>query len=655
MESNNNELESYLARAGSEGESLGEGDFTLDPRRALEILREQGSIASHAPLFLLRTIYQHTHGAPVRFTSDFFGTAHLSWPSEFGALPNEAMRIMAEGAFKTNQLALTFKEDRVSVQAANRIRVEVEPREIFFKAASRLQYYPVNGPFSQVRTPPWQKHRYEEGVLELFLPDRVSPSTCYVVDGIQFFEPAVLPLGVLVHDDKLKCDISLTRLPDTDRKRAWTQRARAQLLEFLGETLLTDQPLQLDLDHLSDALQAALGFLPFIQDLSKSHELRLFVDHNVLFRDVFGRYWTISQILATEQKHGSVLVTPAIPRHCPQESTGEQPVLHWRGDTKQYGQLIFHRTRSGAGYLYSMVRGEAVDRDGASFLNVQEWEGGSLGLLPLGDPETRCEVQLVGKRRGSETIYLEEPAPSGLRLLWRSRDELASWDPTPEFLFQVALVVDGALPDLEVEETWIRDFLLWTGINDLKETTNLASTAFLERVGGEHVSPKTIRKVFGEEPVSVLEERSASLPDELPFEMLLWDHPLLGQLGFETREESGTVRKAYWREDGRKRWLARYAPTTPHAWAEKEGLELESIGEHYLAPLGPDRATRLIVWREGRPLGQTVLSEAQFPKGYAVILVDDEFPGDQYWSGPDRDALSQLGPLLDDLKNRMEA
>ena len=125
MESNN-ELESYLAQAGSEGESLGEGDFTLDPRRALEILREQGSIASHAPLFLLRAIYQHTDGAPVRFTSDLFGTAQLRWPPEFGALPNEAMRVMAEEAFKTNLLALTFKEDRVLVQSRHRLRVEVD-------------------------------------------------------------------------------------------------------------------------------------------------------------------------------------------------------------------------------------------------------------------------------------------------------------------------------------------------------------------------------------------------------------------------------------------------------------------------------------------------------------------------------------------------
>ncbi len=647
----NKELESYLARAGSEGESLGEGDFTLDPRRALEILREQGSVASHAPLFLLRAIYQHTNGAQVRWTSDLFGTVQLRWPSEFGALPNEAMRVMAEGAFKTNQLALTFKEDRVSVQSVHRLRVEVEPKEIFINAAPRLQYYPVDGPFSQVRTPPWKKHQYEDGALELFLPDRVSPSTCFVVDGIQFAEPAVLPLGVVVYDDKLKCDLSLTHIPDSDRKREWVERARTLLLEFLRETLLREEPLQLDFDHLSDALQAALRFLPFIQSLSEGDELRHSVDQAVQFRDVFGNYWNIAQILAMEEKHGSVLVIPAVPRHCPQESTGEQPVLHWRGDTKRYGQLIFHRTRSGAGYLYSMARGEAVDRDGASFLNVQEWGGGSLGLLPLGEPDSRCEVQLVGKRRGSETIYLEEPAPSRLRLLWRSSDELASWDPTPDFLYQVALVVDGALPDLEVDEEWIREFLLWTGVKELKETTCLASTAFLERVGGEHVSPRTVEEVYKAQPVSVLEERSASLPEELPFEMLLWDHPLLGQLGFETREESSAVRKAYWREDGRKRWLDRYPPTTPQVWAEREGLQLQPVGSNYLASIDPGRPSKLIIWREGRPLGQTMLSEAQFPKGHAVIVVDDQFPGDQYWSGPDREALSQLGPLLEDMKS----
>ena len=414
--------------------------------------------------------------------------------------------------------------------------------------------------------------------------------------------------------------------------------------------MIREEPLQLDFDHLSGSMQTALEFLPFVESSPAESELREFVQTKVMFRDVFGDYWSLHQVQAMEKKHGSVLVIPAIPRHCPEKSTGEQPVLHWRGDTKHYGQLIFRRTRSGAGYLYSMARGEAVDRDGSSLLNIQEWDGGSLGLLPLGEPEARCEVQLVGKRRASETLYLEEPAPERLRLLWRSGDELASWNPTPDFLKQVALVVDGVLPELGLDGAWIRKFLLWTGVRSLEGMSNLSETDFLETVTGKRVSPRRVSEFYGEDPVSVLEERSASLPEVLPFKLLLWDHPVLKQLGFETREESSAVRKAYWREDGRHRWLARYQPASPQAWAESEGFELTAFEEGYLAEIGDERPTRLIVWREGRPLGQTVLSEAQFPKGYLLIKVDDQFPGDQYWSGPDREALSQLGPWLEAMK-----
>src|SRR5690606_6533144 len=108
----------------------------------------------------------------------------------------------------------------------------------------------------------------------------------------------------------------------------------------------------------------------------------------------------------------------------------------------------------------------------------------------------------------------------------------------------------------------------WTGVSELEGMDHLPTTSFLETVQGGWVSPRKVRDVFGEGPVSVLQERSASIPSELPFPLLLWDHPVLQQLGFQTREESSAVRKAYWREEGRKKWLDRYEPATPHGWAE---------------------------------------------------------------------------------------
>ncbi|MCA9777997.1 MAG: hypothetical protein KC800_14810, partial [Candidatus Eremiobacteraeota bacterium] len=235
----NTELQNYLTQVGSEGESHGEGDFTLDPRRALEILREQGSIASHAPLFLLRAIYQHTDGATVKWKKEpFSSTYQLRWPPEFGPLPNEAMRIMAEGAFKTNHIQLSFKDDRALVKNMHS-RVEMSLEDTFRLAQARLRHYPLEGLFEPTLSPaPWQQQEYKEGTLTLHLPESHGPSTCFVVDGIEFSEPAALPLRITIRDDGLKCDLSLTRIPESDRKRQWLQRAEGLLLDFLGRTLI---------------------------------------------------------------------------------------------------------------------------------------------------------------------------------------------------------------------------------------------------------------------------------------------------------------------------------------------------------------------------------------------------------------------------------
>jgi len=643
------DIESYLAQAGSQGISQGEGDFTLEPRRALEILREQGGAAESAPLFLFKAIYQHTGGATLTWKAGFFDY-QLRWDPNLGELPEDTWKVMAEGAFQSLSMKMSCQAGRVSLSGSAQSNAHFE--EALKTAESRLRYFPVKDLYSPSHLPPaWLEETYPEGRVELRLPDRLPQSTNFVVDGIEFAEVAALPLHLTVFDDGLRCDISLSRIPDSDRKRLWLQRARDLLLAELSSCLMQGEPIKLDLDYLPPHLQSALGFLPFVIGLPLEAELRREALERVLFRDIFEKYWTLESLLRSQREHGSIYVLPTIPRHCPERSTGSRPVLHWRGETRRFGEPTFEETRSGAGYVYSMSQGNAVD--GQDYLNLREWSAGSLGLLPPGSTEARCEVQLVGKRRGSEVLYLEEPAPGGLRLVWRSEDELASWDPTPEFFHQVAHLLDEVLPDLNLDEAWLRCFLLWTGVSELKELPNFWTRGFLETVSGDFVSPQEVEEVFGDTEVSVLEERSASLPEVLPLPLLLWDDPILVQLGYQTREESSAVRKAYWREDGQRRWLDRFPSTTAQQWAQTEGFHLKPEGPHFWAAGEPEQPSTLLIWREGRPLGRLPLDESEFPKGYLLLYADDQFPADQYWSGPDREAISQLGPWLEAMKRQV--
>ena len=646
------ELETYLANYQSEGTDEGEGDFTLDPLRALEILTEQGSVASHAPLFLFRALYQHTAGATLIWRQALLGHYLLSWPDRFGSPPREAMRIMAEGAFKANGIDLKFGPAQVVIRSRDSMKFPVYTafEKTFLLAEPRLRHYPVEGLFHPLqRSGVWQRREYPEGKMELRFTKMEPQAAHFVVHGIEFSEPTFVPLNVTVFDDGLKCDLSLTRIPDTERKRQWISRARSVLTDELGKVFSEQERVRLDFDHLSNQLRAALEHLPYLVSLNPDDALRQQVLGCVMFRDVFGKYWSLESLFESQSEYGSIYTLDSIPRHCPDEPSGERPVLHWRGDTRIFGEPLFNKTRSGAGYIYSLALGGSPSDD-ASALEIVDWEGGHLSLLPLGPAESRCEIQLVGKRRGSENIYLDEPAPRGLRLVWRSRDELASWNPSAEFMAQVVAVVDRAIPGLEVSADWIRGLLTWTGVDDLEDCTNLLNYNFFETVAGFSVSPKFLESTFPDRTVPVLEERSASLPKKLPFDYLLWAHPLLEQLGFNLREESSTVRKAYWREDGRERWMSKHQRESLQEWADCEGLTLEKKEGHFLASTSSQTLSKLIVWREGRPLGQVFLSEDQFPRGYVLIYVDDNFPADQYWSGPDREAMSRLGPWIDKMK-----
>jgi hypothetical protein len=647
----NSELENYLAHYHAEGLDQGEGDFTLDPLRALEILSEQGSVASHAPLFLFRAIYRHTGGATVLWKRAFLGGSELVWPSRFGPLPKEAMRILAEGAFEASHVQLRFEPDRVAITSPDlRFPTATTFRETFQGAESRLRHYPVDGLFQPPqRSSPWHRREYPEGSIELRRTELEPQAIHFVVDGIEFTESSTLPLNVTVFDDGLKCDLSLTRIPDSDRKKEWGHRAEEILLKEVGKVFGRVEAIKLDFDHLSNEMLVALGLLPYLVGLPAEDTLRKQVLRSVMLRDLFGQYWSLESLFESEKDHGSLFVLDSIPRNCPDKPTGQRPVLHWRGDTKLFGEALFDKTKSGAGYIYSLSLGGS-STDGLSALEAVDWEGGHLSLLPLGREESRCEIQLVGKRRGSESIYLDEPAPPGLRLIWRSQDELASWDPSADFMAQVVAVVDKALARLGVNTDWVRNLLTWTGVNSLEGRSQLNVYRFFETVAGELVSPEFLKKTFADQVVPVLEERSASLPSELPFAILLWDHPLLEQLGFPTQEESNTVRKAFWREDGRNRWLAKHKPMVPQEWADTLGIKLKHKAGQFIAVAKSGRLTQLMIWREGRPLGQIFLSEDQFPRGYVLVYVDDEFPADEYWSGPDRDAMSRLDPWIEEMR-----
>jgi hypothetical protein len=647
------ELERLIEGLGAVGSEAGTGGFTLDPRRALELLKEQGSLGRNAPLFLFRALFEHTGGSLISWKRGLF-EYQLRFDPSMGTLPNSTYRVLAEGAFNASSLALRFEPGLVRLSNSSLLREPFLTRfnETFEAAQERLRFYPVEGLYEFAPRPEsWQQRAFPEGRLEATVAPVGGGQVEWVVCGICYSEGLSFPLRLAVFDDALASDLTLSKIPPSTRKTQWIERAKELLHTAIRSVFEATGPVYLDRDPLGDELETMLGVLPYLVTLPEDDPLRKLVLESVWFKDVFSGFWSLSQLLALQIEDDGLLIVPAVPTDCPKEAAGRRPVLLWRAQTRRFGNALFHQLQSGAGYLYSLRRGEQVQvRKGASsgeLLAAAEWKDGRVALKKFGRADARCEVELVGKRRNSETIQLDEPAPLGLRLLWESEDELASWsndsDFQTEFRKQVVGLIDSVYPSLDLEPAWLRNLLVWAdGVTDLRNYAWLFEAPMFENVDGSWVAASSLFRA-GQEGVDVpvLQDRSASIPDILPYPVVLWSDPLLSRLGLRTYEIGSVVRTAYWKEQGRRKWLARYHPCRVEDSEYLKDRSCRSLeGPHLLVETGQEGSS-VLIWREGRPLACRELP-SDIGTGLFLVYVDDAFPADRYWSGPDPEAYQKL-------------
>ena len=643
-------LDQMFANLESEGQSAGRGSFGLDPARAIELLRDQGALGKNAPLFLLRAIYLHTGGATVTWKRILFGY-NLQWDEALGVVPSDTNRLLAEGAFKAFKIRLQFEPGLVHLHNADHLSAPFSVRfeETFGKAQERLIHYPVNGLFpKQVLAEPFHARTFPEGRLEFFQGPGLQPLLEWIVCGISFQERTTLPVTVKISDDQLVCDLSLSTLPVSERKKVWEERAHQAFQALLSEAIEEVEEILLDLEPLSRSIQTFLTYLPYVVSLEEETPLRREALSRVKFKDVFGQHWSLATLLEIQTRDQKLLTVPSVPNDCPKKPVGDRPVLLWRDETRDFGTPVFRETQSGAGYLYSLRRGEVHQQNrslGRVLANV-DWEFGTLGLRPMQSTDTRCEVELFGTRRSSETVHLDEPAPRGLRVFWRSNEEVASWTSDESFLRKfrekVVELVDQAFEELEVSPDWIRGLLEWADtVTCLAQLPNLRRAPLFERVDGSWSSYEKLAELGA--PVPVITDFSASIPATLPFSVVLWYHPLLERLALTTKEVGKAVRQAHWQEQGRQKWMQRYESTPLEDSQYLKGREWESLGSHVLVKQENAKApSRLIIWREGRPLYDRQVPQVDYPSGFLLIYCDDEFPGDAYWAGPDLNALQNV-------------
>lgn len=638
------ELHNLLRCYEEAGEKAGTGSFGLDPKRALELLKEQGQLRGNAPLYLLRALYLHTQGQTIIWRRTLRGYL-LSYSQPREALSVSTYRTLAEGAFESLDAKLSFVPEGVLLSACGGLegRFPSRLKELFEQSKDRLMHYPITGLWGAERSNEvWLSGSFPEGELELRLPFRVR-SVEWVTTGISFFERCSLWARLTVFDDDLRPDLSLTHIPESDRKALWLSRAEELLHQHLESVLEKAERIELDSRFLADDEHTLLRMLPYLLSLPAHATLRRNAEERVFFQDVFEHHWSVRELLLHEEQEGSLLVVPEVPSERPTEQVGSRPVLLWRGDTKLYGEPLFRKLQSGAGYLYSLRRGEEIRsrfRHRPETLGAVTLSFGELALKPVERPEARLEVELVGERRGSKTVYLDEPAPSGLRLRWRSPREVACWSDArafqDEFRHGTVRLVNRHFDELEPNADWLLSLLQWSeATTDLSTFERLREAKLFQSVSGEFLSAAEIEAM---DEVPVLEDRSATLPIALPYPVVLWWNALFERFGWPTRDVRLELRRALWREQGREKWLLRSEPSTPSLsgviWFHTEQPWLWGRVEQGRS------GGRLAVWREGRLLGERSVSE--LPDDLVALYQDDEFPADDYWAGPDPLALREL-------------
>lgn len=655
-------LDGLLRSFETDGESEGEGSFSLDPRRALTMLASQGRLSGTGPLFLLSAIYQHCEGSPLvrrRIT----GGEEIAWPERYGPLPETVETILANEAFLSRQLKVEYGTNSVKLRIADRFKLGAHERiaEQFAGVSDRLTYYPWA---DQKETP--QDHAAQEllnavkarGGRLLLREPRGRATICWVVHGIAYRENWALPVDGAVFDELLRPDLSLSVIPESSRKAEWLEEAEQLLLKSLRQNLARESEFRLTVAETSPGDDPMfLRYLPFVLRQSHDPELASQARAQVKLPDVYGRYWSLGQLEQSYQKHGRLLSVSSIPEELPGKSA-DRPILEWSGQARRLGEQVLPQTYSGAGYLYSLRQNERdklrVEQEAT--LGSVPLEDGQLSLLAWAEEDRPAEVVMVGKRRAAETFYLDDRAPRGLRLLWDCEREVGEHSPESMFgtelrvkvleLLDQSLAYEALLPERLVVS------LLWAlapGAPLAPEWQALQGAPLLPDVRGVLLSYRRLRDLEAMDGgLPTLEDLSTSLPEELPAETILWWHPLLEHLSFQCREMGREVREAHWKEEGRARWLERFTPTEPSLSGVEQVLELDG----HLVGWSGGTTTEITLWREGRPLGKRRVGPAQCPPGYSVVWVDDEFPADRYWGGPDTTALVELYSELDALCRR---
>lgn len=662
-EESESQLDGLLKSLESDGEAAGEGSFSLDPRRALTMLRSQGRLSGAGPLFLASAIYQHTEGSKIRRTGNMMGE-RLYWPAKYGPLPETIERILAQEAFMSRQIKLEWLEDGVAMRTADRFRPGVSERveELFSAVSNRLDYFPWAQPESKLQLALNLSERtLESGRILLREPTGGRPTICWLVAGVAYREAWPLPVDGLVYDDLLRPDISLTVIPESSRKNQWLEDAEALLLESLRDCLETEAPFHLsskDSSPRSDPI--LLRYLPFVLRQNQDPEMAEKARAAVSFPDIYGGLWGLGELEESYLHFGRLLVVPSVPEEI-SERKPDRPILWWSGQAKRLGERVFPQVFSGAGYLYSLRQNEREKERVSSeeTLASVPLEDGQLSLLSWSEEDRPAEVVMVGKRRAAETFYLDDQAPTGLRLLWDCEREVGELSPEAmfgsELRVKVLELLDQSLANEELLAQRLVSTLLWAlnkGDPIAAEWTALKDCPLLPDVHGRLMSYCELRDLEAERSgLPVLEDLSTSLPDELPGEIIVWLHPLLDHLNFQCKEMGREVREAHWREEGRAKWLQRFSPQAP----KLEGYDdVVALDGHLLARTGGN-ATVLTIWREGRPLGKRKLGPNHCEPGYTIIWKDDNFTADRYWSGPDTNALLELYPKLREFCKRAGA